>query len=79
MFSPGTFSCTGAGSEEAENLIKIEWRHCQRGMMKQGKGQGSHWYTQERNYKDGSWKQSCVMKKVVRIISYPLSVRDKKQ
>lgn len=33
-------SYTDSGSEEAENLIKIEWRLCQMGMMKQVKSKG---------------------------------------
>lgn len=47
MFSLGMFSFLDAGSEKAGNLIKIEWRLCQMGMMKQDKGKGVMIYKRE--------------------------------
>lgn len=53
MFPPGMFSCIDAGLEEAENLIIIEWRLCQMGVVKQHKGKGVMGIDmQERNYSD---------------------------
>lgn len=53
MFPPGMFSCIDAGLEEAENLVIIEWRLGQMGVVKQHKGKGVMGIgMQERNYSD---------------------------